>query len=228
MSGPNGKPLLVLSHQGEGRSAQLLSDQSWLWARGFEGGGPQSELLRRMAHWLMKEPRLEEEALRGKLNGDNLTIERRTLADTAAPVTVTTPEGKSESVPLSQASPGLWRGTMTTSERGLFMLNDGLLQSFAVAPNSDTLETTDIVATAAKLAPVVKATGGNLAWLQDGMPQLQMISGNRPLNAGGTFGLRANSAYRVVATTAFPLFASLAVLAALLALLAGMWFREGR
>ena len=44
----------------------LLSDQGWLWARGFEGGGPQTELLRRLAHWLMKEPDLEEEALSGR------------------------------------------------------------------------------------------------------------------------------------------------------------------
>ena len=63
MSGPDGKPLLVLSHQDKGRVAQLLSDQGWLWARGYEGGGPQTELLRRLAHWLMKEPDLEEEAL---------------------------------------------------------------------------------------------------------------------------------------------------------------------
>ena len=63
MSGLQDKPLLVLSRKGEGRVATLLSDHGWLWARGFEGGGPQTEMLRRMAHWLMKEPDLEEEAL---------------------------------------------------------------------------------------------------------------------------------------------------------------------
>src|SRR5262245_28759611 len=66
MSGLEHKPLLVLSRQGQGRMAMLLSDHGWLWARGFEGGGPQTELLRRLAHWLMKEPDLEEENLIGR------------------------------------------------------------------------------------------------------------------------------------------------------------------
>src|SRR5579883_2032606 len=64
MQGPDGKPLLQLSREGEGRVALLLSDHIWLWARGFEGGGPHLDLLRRLSHWLMKEPDLEEEALR--------------------------------------------------------------------------------------------------------------------------------------------------------------------
>ena len=65
MMGPEGRPLLVLARESEGRIAVLGSDQAWLWSRGFEGGGPQLELLRRLAHWLMKEPELEEEVLRG-------------------------------------------------------------------------------------------------------------------------------------------------------------------
>ena len=64
MSGDHGDPLLVLDRVGKGRVAQLLSDQMWFWARGFEGGGPQAELLRRLAYWLMKEPDLEENDLR--------------------------------------------------------------------------------------------------------------------------------------------------------------------
>ncbi|MCC7168291.1 MAG: hypothetical protein IT565_12050, partial [Rhodospirillales bacterium] len=63
MSDESGKPLLVLERMGEGRVALLASDSLWLWGRGFDGGGPQAELMRRIAHWLMKEPALEEEAL---------------------------------------------------------------------------------------------------------------------------------------------------------------------
>ena len=63
MTGADKLPLLVLSHVGKGRVAQLASDEIWLWSRGYEGGGPQGELLRRLAHWLMKEPELEENAL---------------------------------------------------------------------------------------------------------------------------------------------------------------------
>ena len=59
----------MLDQVGKGRVAELLSDQIWLWARGFEGGGPQAELLRRLAHWLMKEPELEEEKLSASIDG---------------------------------------------------------------------------------------------------------------------------------------------------------------
>ena len=76
MSGPNDRPLLVLDKVKQGRVAELLSDHAWLWARGFEGGGPQAELLRRLAHWLMKEPELEEERL-------SATIADGTIADRA-------------------------------------------------------------------------------------------------------------------------------------------------
>ncbi|MBM3520450.1 MAG: hypothetical protein FJX63_06750, partial [Alphaproteobacteria bacterium] len=109
--GPDGsKPLLVLSHEGKGRVAQILSDQGWLWARGFDGGGPQSELLRRIAHWLMQEPDLEEEALNGHQEAGNLVIERRTMKDRVDPVTVTLPSGRKETVTLQAFEPGLWRG----------------------------------------------------------------------------------------------------------------------
>ena len=80
MEGPDGRPLLVLDREGEGRVALLASDQAWLWGRGYEGGGPQLELLRRLAHWLMKEPELEEEALSATAEGQTLTITRRSLS----------------------------------------------------------------------------------------------------------------------------------------------------
>src|SRR5205823_3120771 len=88
MQGPDAKPLLILSHEGEGRVALLLSDHIWLWARGFEGGGPHLDLLRRLSHWLMKEPDLEEEALRLTVSGHDLLVRRQTMADETAEVTL--------------------------------------------------------------------------------------------------------------------------------------------
>ena len=72
-------PLLALSRVDKGRVALLLSDQIWLWARGYDGGGPHLDLLRRLAHWLMKEPELEEEALRARAHGQDVTVERQSL-----------------------------------------------------------------------------------------------------------------------------------------------------
>ncbi|MDF2780452.1 MAG: hypothetical protein K0S96_256, partial [Geminicoccaceae bacterium] len=93
MSGTEGRPLLVLDRYGEGRVAQIMSDHVWLWSRGFEGGGPQAELLRRLAHWLMKEPDLEEEDLRAAVHAGKLEITRRSLDQEPPEVRVTTPSG---------------------------------------------------------------------------------------------------------------------------------------
>jgi hypothetical protein len=120
MQGPNEKPLLLLSREGEGRVALLLSDHIWLWARGFEGGGPHIDLLRRLSHWLMKEPDLEEEALRLTVRGRDLTVQRQTMSDTVSEVTLTAPSGKNRTLTLSPSEPGVWRSTVEVNELGLW------------------------------------------------------------------------------------------------------------
>src|SRR4030081_3213113 len=109
MQGPDNKPLLLLSREGEGRVALLLSDHIWLWARGYEGGGPHIDLLRRLSHWLMKQPDLEEEALRLMVRGRDLTVQRQTMSDTVNEVTLTSPSGKERVLNLSPTEPGVWR-----------------------------------------------------------------------------------------------------------------------
>ncbi len=228
MSGSEERPLLVLSRRGEGRVAQLLSDHGWLWARGYDGGGPQTELLRRAAHWLMKEPDLEEEALGGRQEGRQLVIERRTMADQVAPVTVTLPSGKTAAVELTEQSPGQWQGRLDIAEPGLHRLADGKLEAVAAAGNADAREAADVIATANRLAPVAKATGGGIAWLEDGMPRVVKAAAGRQTSGAGWIGFKANGAYRVTAITEIPLFATLLSLGALLLVVCAMWYREGR
>jgi hypothetical protein len=230
MSGLNDSPLLVLARKGEGRVAQLLSDHGWLWARGYDGGGPQTELLRRLAHWLMKEPDLEEEALKGRQDNRQLVVERQTMEDSAKPVTVTTPSGKTETLQLAEEAPGRWTARLAVNEAGLYRLNDETLTSVAVIGNADPKETADVVATEEKLAPVIKALGGGAAWLADrnGIPRVVKVDAGRQMAGSGWIGLRANNAYRVRGLQDIPLFATLLALAALLLLLSTMWYREGR
>ena len=228
MSGAGDRPLLVLSHAGEGRVAQILSDQGWLWARGFEGGGPETELLRRIGHWLMKEPDLEEEALKGVQQGRQMVIERRTMADAAAPVAVTLPSGKTVQVPLFQQSPGQWQGRLEIIEPGLYRLADGKLEAVAAAGSADAREASDILATDARLKPAIASTGGGIAWAEDGLPQLLKADAGRAMAGSGWMALKANHAYRVTSVSELPLFSTLLSLAVLLFALSGMWYREGR
>ena len=111
MKGPDDRPLLLLDRKGEGRVGMLLSDQGWLWARGFEGGGPHVALYRRIAHWLMKEPELEEERLTADGRGMTLDVRRQTMSDDPGPAQVITPSGKTLTVPLTATEPGLFTGS---------------------------------------------------------------------------------------------------------------------
>jgi len=230
MSGLEGKPLLVLSRKGEGRVAQLLSDHGWLWARGYDGGGPQTELLRRLAHWLMKEPDLEEEALRGHQENNQLVVQRRTMADAAKPVQIATPSGKNETLTLKQESPGVWAARMPVNEAGLYRLSDETLDAVAVIGNADPKETADVVATDEKLAPTIRSLGGGISWLADnnGLPRIVKVDPGRQSAGSGWLGLRANGAYRIRGLMDIPLFATMAALGLLLLVLTGMWYREGR
>jgi hypothetical protein len=234
MAGPEDKPLMLLSRYGEGRVALMLSDQAWLWARGFDGGGPQTELLRRLAHWLMKEPELEEEALFGTQQGRNLLVERRTMADKADPVTVTMPSGKKNSVSLTEASPGIWRGTLTSTENGIHRLNDDKLSVVAALGEAGTKELEELTATDKKLAPILVETRGGTYWLGNDentggpVPRLAKLGKGRSFAGSGWLGLKSNGAYRVRAVNELPLFATFIGLALLLALVSLTWFREGR
>ncbi|MGI9465244.1 MAG: hypothetical protein ACR2OM_14975, partial [Aestuariivirgaceae bacterium] len=233
-SGPGERPLVVLARRGEGRIAQMMSDHAWLWARGFEGGGPQAELLRRMAHWLMKEPELEEEALTGRQDGHRVIIERRTMAETAEPVTVTMPGGDTKLLELWQLQPGIWQAAMQADEAGIHRLNDGTLSAFVAVGNADPRDAAELHATTDKLRPIVSQSNGGFAWLSSGqgsrlsLPRISKVKAGRSMAGSGWLGLKANEAYRVKSVNQIPLFGTLLSLALLLGLISLMWYREGR
>jgi len=169
---------VVLDRVGEGRVAELMSDHLWLWNRGIDGGGPQPELVRRVAHWLMKEPDLEEEALRATSVGGRIEVTRRTLATTFPQVTMTSPDGSTRTIDLKQTSPGLGLGVIDVDKPGLYRFDDGTLRTVAAVGNPDPLEFSDVRATEAKLKPLVEASGGGLMWLSDN-PDPELRTGPR-------------------------------------------------
>ncbi len=228
LSGPDGKPLLVLGHMGDGRVAQFLSDQGWLWARGYDGGGPQTELLRRLAHWLMKEPDLEEEQLKLREDKGNVLVERFSLADQVQPVTVTGPDGKASTVALKPDGDGHFAGTSPLGEPGLYSATDGTLTTLAALGHADPKEFDDLRATPEKLMPAAAASHGGVQWLEDGLPRISKAKAGSLMAGSGWFALKDNQQFRVTAISEISLFSTLLGLAALLLAAVAMWFREGR
>jgi hypothetical protein len=233
MKGAEGKPLLVLGQRGEGRVALLLSDHIWLWARGYEGGGPYIDLLRRLAHWLMKEPDLEEETIKATSRGQTLTLERRSIKDEVEPVKVSAPSGKEESVTLDKVEPGLWRKSITASEQGVYRISSGKLASVVTVGNANAKELATVTATDATLSPLLTETGGGSFWLgrteadASPLPRIVMLRGGHVMHGADWLGLHKREAYHVEGVRLFPLFAGFLALALLLGMISVTWFREG-
>ncbi len=228
MSGPGDRPLLVLDNVKKGRVAELLSDHVWLWARGFEGGGPQAELLRRLAHWLMKEPELEEERLSATIADGRIAVERRTMADKTAPVTLTYPTGKTVTLTLAKVEPGVWRATAKADELGLYRLTDGTLTAVAAAGPLNPKEVADMRATDTILGPIADASGGSVHWLADGVPDVRRVGASGNAAGANWIGLRVNGAYRVTSVEQQPLLPGWLALLLLLGTLLLAWRVEGR
>jgi hypothetical protein len=229
MSGDHNQPLLVLDRVGKGRVAQLLSDQMWLWARGFEGGGPQAELLRRLAYWLMKEPDLEENDLRARIEGDRLIVTRQSLEPDDKPVTVTMPDGTTASLTLTAEKGGRSSGTMAISQMGMYRVTDGTHNALAAAGPLNPVEFADVRTTPEKLAPAAKATGGGVFWSGDGtIPEIRRVSAGRAASGHNWMGIRENGDYVVTGFSEVPLLPAVAALLLTLAVLIAAWQREGR
>jgi uncharacterized membrane protein len=223
-----GHPLLVLDQVGKGRVAELMSDQTWLWARGFEGGGPQAELLRRLAHWLMKEPELEAESLSADVVGNEIRITRRSMAQQTPPVTLTQPDGKQVPVALTKAEPGIWRGTAKAGELGLYRATDGILSTVTAAGPLNPKEVADMRATDTVLKPDAEATGGSVHWLEDGVPVVRRVGKGDDASGSGWIGLRSNGAYRVTALEQQKLLPQWLALLLIVGALLLAWRLEGR
>jgi len=232
MQGPEAKPLLVLSHEGEGRVALLLSDHIWLWARGFEGGGPHLDLLRRLSHWLMKEPDLEEEALRLSVSGHDLLVRRQTMADEVADVTLTSPSGATRTLKLDAKKPGVWESTVSANELGLWRATDGKLNALINVGPANPREYAEVTSTTQVLGPLANATGGDARRLEDSdglnVPRIVAVRSGDTYKGDDWLGLKMSNASVVRGVGVLPVFAGLLGLLLLLGSLAGTWVREGR
>jgi hypothetical protein len=234
LAGAEERPLVILDRVGEGRVAQLMSDHLWLWNRGIDGGGPQPELVRRVAHWLMKEPDLEEEALRATAVGGRIEVTRRTLANSFPQVAMTNPGtppngGETRTLELRQAAPGLGVAVVDVDKPGLYRFDDGTLRTVAAVGSPDPLEFSDVRATDAKLKPLVEATNGGLMWLSDqGEPDIRAVRPGRAAGGSDWIGVRRNEGYTVAGINQLPLLPGILVALAFLMAIGSAWWREGR
>jgi len=232
LESPDGEPLLILSRQEQGRTAILMSDQAWLWERGFEGGGPHDELFRRVAHWLMGEPELDEERLSASVSAGELIATRSTLADSAPPLEIVWPSGAEQSAEMTETGPGRFEARLGVEETGLIRLRSGELTTVVSAGPLNPREYEDLTVDTDGLAALVDASGGGVFEVGAGesvdLPQLRRTRPGSLQHGEDWAGLQRNGAYEVAEARRMPLTPGLLAVLVLLALIGLAWRREGR
>ncbi|MGV3550056.1 hypothetical protein [Rhizobium sp.] len=233
MEGADKSPLLLLDRTDKGRVAMLLSDQGWLWARGFEGGGPHVDLYRRIAHWLMKEPALEEEALTARAVGRDIVVTRQTLGKEVPPATLRAPDGTTSEAKLTEGEPGLFTATIRTATTGLYEVSNGDFKTLVHVGAVDAPEFREMVSTTEKLAPLAKDSRGLVRRLDQGgptveIPQILTVRGQVRVEDPDRLVVRMTDETELKGVTTLPLFGGFLGLGLLALAIGATWWREGR
>jgi hypothetical protein len=233
MEAADKSPLLILDRTDQGRVAMLLSDQGWLWARGFEGGGPHVDLYRRIAHWLMKEPALEEEALTARAVGRDIVITRQTLGKTVPATTVRAPDGTTSEAKLAETDPGLFTATVKTAMTGLYEVSNGEFKTLVHVGAVDAPEFREMVSTTEKLATLAKDSRGIVRRLDRGgttaeIPQILTVRGQVRVDDPDRLIVRMTDETELKGVTTLPLFGGFLGLGLLALAIGSTWWREGR
>jgi len=230
MEGPDAAPLLVIDKIGEGRVAMLMSDQAWLWSKGFDGGGPYSEMFRRTAHWLMGEPDLDAEKLTASEENGLLAIERRTLEDRAQTVVVKKPDGTNETVRLSKTANGIYRGSVKSAGQGAYRLASGEITTITAIGSLNPKEYAKLQPTTEILIPLAEGTGGGLfrTELRAEVPAIRRVKAGKASKGADWMGLVAHEDYAVRSSKRSPLAPGWLFFALALLSMGGAWLREGK
>jgi hypothetical protein len=231
MSGPDDKPLLMLSRVDKGRVGLLLSDQMWLWARGYDGGGPYLDLLRRLAHWLMKEPELEEEALRASAKGHDVTVERQSASGEERETDLVAPDGTKTKLTMTPEAPGLSRAHVAVDRYGLYRAEDGQHVALVSVGPANPLELQDVVSTPEKLRPIAEATGGTVRRLAAAggnvaIPRVVGLNPGASYGRGDYIGIKRTGSSELIGARSTSLASGFFGLAFLLGAVVAAWLAE--
>ena len=226
LHGSKEKSLLVLKRIGKGRVAQLLSDHSWVWTKSEKDSGPQADLLRRIVHWLMKEPDLEENSIKVTLNNGRLDIVRRHLEPGNIEARIIYPNKKEKVISLLDLGDGRSKGSISADTPGNYIIESkGKVTSISVG-SIDPLEMDNVLSTDKILGPLVRDTGGKIVWIKDGIPNFKRIKNNNNATSEKLMGLKDNKKYLVTGlqeNSLFPWWLSLLIASSTLL---SCWHRE--
>ena len=116
----------------------------------------------------------------------------------------------------------------------MWRVTDGTRTAYAAAGAANPLEIADLRATATKLGPLARASGGGVHWLDSGrpgagpvVPELRRTEADRAASGDDWIGLARRHDHFVTGIASLRLLPAWAALPLMLGLLIAAWRREG-
>ena len=231
LEGPENRPLLVLNRIGQGRVAQILSDQSWVWTRSDSNKGPQADLLRRLVHWLMKEPDLEENELSAKFENNTLIIRKNSLIPDLNSVKIISPSNETDIIDLEDIGSGQQIAKIPEPEPGIWKLSSGNSNISVIIGNYNSAEFNDVRATDKSIELLAESTLGSIKWInteRNTSLKINHIEKNKITNNNKNIKLYKNEQFFVQSMDQIPLAPWYLALILSIVLLFLSWYRESR
>ncbi|MFN3700254.1 MAG: hypothetical protein ACK4VI_01875 [Alphaproteobacteria bacterium] len=231
MYGAGSEPLLILDRVENGRVAQLSSDHIWLWSRGYQQGGPHTELLRRIVHWLMKEPELDERALNISVSNTTISVRARDFQSREPSIAMSAPDGTSETITLERRPNGFLEAQINADQIGIYSFEDQFGEKrFAIVGELNPPELRGVVTTVDKMQPMLRASRGGAIWLEETpQPDIRLLSPGQSSYAGSNWlALRENREFTVQGVTQKDFVPDWLMLSLLLGAAVFAWWREGK
>ncbi len=230
LEGPENRPLLILNRIGQGRVAQILSDQSWVWSRSEKNKGPQADLLRRLVHWLMKEPELEENELSAKVENNTILITRNSLVLNNKPISLISPSNKKMEVFLEELGNGKQIGKILSPEQGIWKLSSGSSSISIIVGNYNSSEYLDVRSTEQIIQPIVDKNMGSINWInsQNNIPDIKHLNKSQFQNESKNIQLIKNEKYFIKNLRQTSITPWYFILILSIIIIFSAWYRESR
>tara|TARA_B100000700_G_scaffold196176_1_gene215889 strand:- start:3776 stop:5812 length:2037 start_codon:yes stop_codon:yes gene_type:complete len=227
LEGPEARPLLVLNRVGQGRVAQILSDQSWVWTKPGSNKGPQADLLRRLVHWLMKEPELEENELSARIDNNTILITKNSLTLDNKPIISISPDNTKKEIILEDIGKGKQIGKILSPQEGTWKFSSGNSKITLIVGNSNASEYLDVRTTDNIVEPIVEFTSGSINWVNnENLPKIRHLPKSKLVENNDHIKLVKNEKYFVKSLQQSTLTPWYLILVLSLFLLFLAWYRE--
>lgn len=230
LNGANDQALLVLDRYGKGRVAQILSDQIWLWARGWGKKSPYLSLMRNTLHWLMKEPDLEDRGLFLSAANNQINIDLRDPMheDRIAPeIEIITPNGANQTQILTESSPFNYNGLYRAEEAGLYKITAGDYTRYIMLGEPNPKEYQEMRSTEAILSPFVQKLHGKIERV-DNATSMQIVQSSKKnqFASARRFFVKQGENFRILSSTQKPFIPLPFVLGMFLVAIGICWWQE--